>query len=60
MKVMFRIVYVLDNGSFVGKAAAVTLLILIVGIPLLFIVYIEVQILIDKIKKYNRNKKERN
>lgn len=57
---MFRIVYVLDNGSFVGKAAAVTLLILIVGIPLLFIVYIEVQILIDKIKKYNRNKKERN
>lgn len=57
---MFRIAYVLDNGSFVGKAAAITLLILIVGIPLLFIVYTEVEILIDKIKKYNRNKKERN
>ena len=57
---MFRIAYVLDNGSFVGKAAAVTLLTLIVGIPLLFFVYTEVEILIDKIKKYNRNKKERN
>lgn len=57
---MFRIVYVLDNGSFVGKAAAIILLILIVGIPLLFIVYVEMEILIDKIKKYNRNKKERN
>lgn len=57
---MFRIAYVLDNGSFVGKAAAITLLVLIVGIPLLFIVYTEVEILIDKIKKYNRNKKERN
>jgi hypothetical protein len=60
MKVMFRIAYVLDNGSFVGKAAAITLITLIVGIPLLFIVYTEVKILIDKIKKYNRNKKERN
>lgn len=57
---MFRIAYVLDNGSFVGKAAVVTLLILIVGIPLLFFVYTEVAILIDKIKKHNRNKKERN
>lgn len=57
---MFRIAYVLDNGSFVGKAAAITLLVLIIGIPLLFFVYTEAQILIDKIKKYNRNKKERN
>ena len=57
---MFRIAYVLDNGSFVGKAATITLLILIVGIPLLFFVHTEVAILIDKIKKYNRNKKERN
>ena len=57
---MFRITYVLDSGSFVGKAAVITLLILIVGMPLLFFVYTEVAILIDKIKKYNRNKKERN
>lgn len=57
---MFRIAYALDSGSFVGKAAAITLLILIVGIPLLFLVYTEVAILVDKIKKYNRNKKERN
>lgn len=55
---MLKIVYVLDSGSFVGKAAAITLLILIVGIPLLFFVYTEVAILIDKIKKYNRNKKK--
>lgn len=57
---MFRIAYVLENGSFVGKAAAITLLSLIVGMPLLFIVSIQIEILIDKIKKYNRNKKERN
>lgn len=57
---MFRIVYVLENGSFVGKAAAITMLALIVGIPLLFVVYSEGQILIEQIKKYKKNKKERN
>lgn len=33
---MFRIAYVLESGSFVGKAAAVLMLFLIIGVPLFF------------------------
>ncbi len=58
---MFRIAYVLENGSVVGKAAAVLMLFLLIGVPLYFIIYIKIQILIEKIKRYKRNnKKERN
>lgn len=58
---MFRIAYVLESGSFVGKAAAVLMLFLIIGVPLYFIIYTKIEILIDKIKRHKRNnKKERN
>ena len=58
---MFRIAYVLENGSVVGKAAAVLMLFLLIGVPLYFIIYIKIQILIEKIKRHKRNnKKERN
>jgi hypothetical protein len=59
--VMFRIAYVLENGSVVGKAAAGMMLFLLIGVPLYFIIYTEIQILIEKIKRHKRNnKKERN
>lgn len=58
---MFRIAYVLESGSFVGKAAVVLMLFLIIGVPLFFIIYITIENLIEKNKRYNRNnKKERN
>ena len=58
---MFRIAYVLENGSVVGKAAVVLMLFLLIGVPLYFIIYIKIQILIEKIKRHKRNKKkERN
>jgi len=58
---MFRIAYVLENGSVVGKAAAGMMLFLLIGVPLYFIIYTEIQILIEKIKRHKRNnKKERN
>lgn len=58
---MFRIAYVLENGSVVGKAAAVLMLFLLIGVPLFFITYIEIENLIEKIKRHKRNnKKERN
>jgi hypothetical protein len=59
--VMFRIAYVLENGSVVGKAAAGMMLFLLIGVTLYFIIYTEIQILIEKIKRHKRNnKKERN
>ena len=55
---VFRIAYVLDGNSVIGKIAVIIILILIIDIPLLSFVFIENQIQIHKIKKYIKNKKK--
>ena len=51
---MLRIAYVWEYGSFVGKAAVYMLFFMLIGIPLLFIITIAIQDLIDRIKEKKR------
>ena len=48
---MLRIAYVWEYGSFAGKAAVYMLFFMLIGIPLLFIIIMAIQDLIDKIKR---------
>lgn len=51
---MLRIAYVWEYGSFAGKAAVYMLFFMLIGIPLLFIIMMAIQNLIDKIKEKKR------
>lgn len=51
---MLRIAYVWEYGSFAGKAAVYMLFFMLIGIPLLFIITMAIQNLIDKIKEKKR------
>ena len=51
---MLRISYVWEYGGFVGKAFVYMLFFMLIGIPLLFIIVVAIQNLIDKIKEKKR------
>ena len=51
---MLRIAYVWEYGNFAGKMAVYMLFFMLIGIPLLFIITMAIQNLIDKIKEKKR------